>query len=72
MEGDDVVNRVEFVRGWDEFADFYELEAGFVLCFSLRRDEGIFYVKVFDGTLCVKPWTGKKKLGRSRKLKGAA
>ena len=24
VEGDDVVNKVEFVRGWDEFADFYE------------------------------------------------
>ena len=66
VEGDDVVNKVEFVRGWDEFAAFYELEAGFILCFRLRRDRGIFYVKVFDGTLCLKPWVGKKKSGAGK------
>ena len=68
----DIVNKVEFIKGWDEFADFYELEAGFVLCFRLRRDLGIFYVKVFDGTLCLKPWLGKKKTGAAGKLKGVA
>ena len=72
VEGDDVVNKVEFVRGWDEFADFYELEVGFILCFRLRRDRGIFYVKVFDGTLCIKPWVGKKKKGGAGKPTGAA
>ena len=61
--GSDVIDRVEFVKGWDEFADFYELEAGFILCFRLRYDKGVFFMKVFDGTLCLKPWLGKKKKG---------
>ena len=71
MVGDAVVNRVEFVRGWDEFTDFYELEAGFILSFLLHRDRGIYYVKVFDGTLCIKPWLGKK-IGGAGKPTGAA
>ena len=70
--GGDVINRVEFIKGWDEFADFYELEAGFILCFRLRYDKGVFFMKVFDGTLCLQPWLGKKKKGAAGKLKGAA
>ena len=63
VEGGNVVNKVEFIRGWDEFADFYELEAGFILCFRLRRDRGIF---------CIKPWLGKKKKGGAGKSTDAA
>ena len=35
------------------------------------RDKGIFYVKVFDGTLCIKPWVGKKKGGAGKPTSAA-
>ena len=56
LENGVAVEKAEFFKGWKDFAHFYGFEVGFILNFRLRREKGIFYVKVYDGTLCAKPW----------------
>ena len=55
-EGGEVRRRVEFFSGWKAFAKFFRLDSAFVIRFQLKRQTGVFYVKVFDDTLCLKEW----------------
>ena len=55
-EGEEVLRRVEFYSGWKGFARFYRLASPFVVRFQLKRRTGVFYIKVFDGSLCLKEW----------------
>ena len=59
--GGSTERRAEMVHDWDGFTEYYDLDPGFILHFQLYRK--VFYVKVFDGTLCLQRWVGKKKKG---------
>ena len=52
----EVRRRAEFFSGWQAFARFFRLDTAFVIRFQLKRQTGVFYVKVFDGSLCLKEW----------------
>ena len=56
QEGGEVRRRAEFFSGWKAFAKFFRLEPPFILHFHLKRQTGVLYVKVFDGSLCLKEW----------------
>ena len=55
-EGGEVRRRAEFFSGWKGFARFYCLAPPFIVRFQLKRRLGVFHVKVFDGSLCLKEW----------------
>ena len=55
-EGGEVRRRAEFFSGSKAFAKFFRLETTFVIRFQLKRQTGVFYIKVFDGSLCLKEW----------------
>ena len=57
-EGDGVPTRAGFYSGWKCFANFYRLAPPFLVHFRLHHVRGIFIVKVFDGTLCLRAWEG--------------
>ena len=56
QEGGEVRRRAEFFSGWKAFAKFCRLGPPFILHFQLKRQTGVLYVKVFDGSLCLKEW----------------
>ena len=53
-EGGEVRRRAEFFSGWKCFAKFYRLKPPFIVRFQLKRWLGVFHIKVFDGSLCLK------------------
>ena len=55
-EGNEARMRAEFYRGWRAFASFYRLAPPFILHFKLKRWHGVFFVKVFDGSICLWVW----------------
>ena len=55
-EGEEVSRRAEFYSGWKGFAKFYRLAPPFIVRFQLKRRIGVFHIKVFDGSLCLKEW----------------
>ena len=50
--------RVQFYSGWRAFASFYQLASAFILHFDLNCRHGVFFVKVFDSSLCLLRWRG--------------
>ena len=56
QEGEEVRRRAEFFSGWKAFAKFFRLAPPFIVRFQLKRQLQGFYVKVFDGSLCLKQW----------------
>ena len=56
QKGGEVRRRAEFFSGWKAFTKFFRLEPPFIIRFQLKRRLGVFHVKVFDGTLCLKEW----------------
>ena len=56
QDGGEVHRRAEIFSGWKAFAKFFRLEPPFIICFQLKRQTGVFYIKVFDGSLCRKEW----------------
>ena len=53
-EGGEVRRRAEFFSGWKCFARFYRLAPPFIIRLQLKRHLGVFHIKVFDGSLCLK------------------
>ena len=56
QEGGEVRRRAEFFTGWKAFAKFYRLAPPFIIRCQLKGRLGVFHVKVFDGSLCLKEW----------------
>ena len=56
QEGEEVRRRAEFFSGKKAFGKFFCLAPPFILRVQLKRQVGVFYVKVFDGSLCIKEW----------------
>ena len=55
-ESGKVRRRAEFFSGWKAFARFFRLDTAFIIRFQLKRQTGVFYIKVFDGSLGLKEW----------------
>ena len=56
QEGNEAHRRAEFYSGWRAFAGFYRLAPPFIIHFELMRGCGVFFVKVYDGSLCLLTW----------------
>ena len=56
QEGGEVRRQAEFFFDWKAFAKFFRLAPPFIVRFQLKRQIGVFYVKVFDDSLCLKEW----------------
>ena len=56
QEGNETHRRAEMFSGWRDFAGFYRLAPLFIIRFKLMRGRGVFYVKVYDVSLCLQTW----------------
>ena len=56
QEGGAVCRKAKFFSGWKGFTKFYRLASPLIVRFQLKRQLGVFHIKVFDGTLCLKEW----------------